>query len=261
MPHVVISTCSVLLLVGLMPASITTDLAPAAARAVPSGTPAIQIVAPPSGHTLTTDDVALTFAVEDFTVDCTQSGRPEQAGVGHIHVMLDGLLVNLGCAETFTISGYGLAPGEHTVVALLADNRHHNLVTSNELTIDYRPAHPQPLPRGVALGTPGAQVVSPQDGATVPVTFAVVVNAINFVPMGDLSAKPNVAGYGQWLVRIDGQDVSYGLGTTFDVDLTAWGPGSHTIGVLPVQNDHHGFAGVSPLEFQVVVAAATTPMP
>jgi hypothetical protein len=175
--------------------------------------------------------------------------------------MLDGLLVNLGCEENFTISGYGLAPGTHTLVALLADNRHHNLATSNEITIDYRPEHPQPLPRGVALGVPGAQLVSPQDGATVPAQFAVVVNTINFVPTGDLSGKPNVAGYGQWLVRVDGKDVSYGLGTTFPVDLTAWGPGSHTIGVLPVQNNHHGFEGVPPLEFQVVVEAVATPTP
>jgi hypothetical protein len=94
MPPVLISTCSILLLLGLLEASIATDQATAASQAVPSGTPAIQIVSPSSGQTLTTDDVALAFAVEDFTVDCTQSGRPEQVGVGHIHVMLDGLLVN-----------------------------------------------------------------------------------------------------------------------------------------------------------------------
>ena len=29
----------------------------------------------------------------------------------HIHFMLDGLLVNLGCGETLTISGYGLTSG------------------------------------------------------------------------------------------------------------------------------------------------------
>jgi hypothetical protein len=260
MLRLMVRTCSSLLLLVLLVRTVT-DPAPARVRATQSGSPAIRIVSPASGRTLTTDDIAVTFDVADFTVDCTQSGRPEQAGVGHIHVMVDGLLVNLGCAERFTISGYGLASGTHTLVALLADNRHHNLVKSNEITIDYRPEHPQPLPRGIALGTPGAQLVSPPDGATVPVKFAVVVNAVNFVPVGDLSAKPNVAGYGQWLVRIDGHDVSYGLGTTFDVDLTAWGPGRHTIAVLPVQNDHHGFAGVAPLEFQVILAAAATPTP
>src|SRR3954471_15367643 len=259
MPRVLIRICSSLLLLGLM--LFTTDRATTIARAIQSGPPAIQIVSPASGGTITSDDVALQFAVQNFDVDCAQSGRPEEAGVGHIHVMLDGLLVNLGCGETFTFSGYGLAPGMHRLVALLAANRHHNLVASNEITFDYRPQHPQPLPRDLALGTPGAQLVSPQDGATVPAQFSVVVNAVNFVPTGDLSAKPNVAGYGQWLVRIDGNDVSYGLGTTFDGDLTAWGPGSHTIMVLPVQNDHHGFKSAAPLEFQVVVAGAATPAP
>lgn len=259
MQRVLIRLCAGLLLLGLM--MFATDRATTIARAMQSGPPAIQITSPVSGGTITTDDVALRFEVKNFNVDCTQSGRPEETGVGHIHVMLDGLLVNLGCGETFTVSGYGLAPGLHRLVALLAANRHHNLVASNEITFDYRPRHPQPLPRDLTLGTPGAQLVSPQNGATVPARFSVVVNAVNFVPTGDLSAKPNVAGYGQWLVRIDGNDVSYGLGTTFDVDLTAWGPGRHTIAVLPVQNDHHGFKGVSPLEFQVVVAQAATPTP
>jgi hypothetical protein len=230
-----------------------------AARAVQSGSPTIHILTPASRSTLTTEDIDLRFAVGDFTVDCAQSGRPEQSGVGHIHVMLDGLLVDLGCGETFRISGYGLAPGPHTLVALLADNRHHNLVKSNEITIEYQPETPQPLPRAIELGTPGAHLVSPLVGATVPARFPVVVNAVNFVPEGALSAKPNVAGYGQWLVRVDGKDVSYGMANTFAIDLTAWGPGRHTIGVLPVQNNHHGFPGVAPLEFEVVVASVATP--
>jgi hypothetical protein len=237
------------------------DPATSTARVIQTGTPSIQIVSPTSGSTLTTDDVALQFRVDNFTVDCAQSGRPEEAGIGHIHVMLDGLLVDLGCGDTFAISGYGLAPGKHTLVALLAANQHHNLVASNKVEIDYRPAAPRPLPLGVDLGTPGAQLVSPPDGAVVPATFPVVVNSVNFVAIGALSAKPNVAGYGQWLVRVDGKDVSYGGANTFAVDLTAWGPGHHTIGVLPVQNNHHGFKGVSPLEFQVDVEDSATPAP
>ena len=249
-----------LLLMGLVLSPLH-DLSHASARATQPGSPAIQILTPASGSSQTADDIELHFAVEDFTVDCTQSGRPALPGVGHIHVMLDGLLVDLGCADNFSISGYGLAPGTHKIVALLADNQHHNLVASNEVAIDYRPETPQPLPRGVALGTPGARLVSPADGATVPARFPVVVNAINFVPDGALSAKPNVAGYGQWLIRVDGKDVSYGMANSFEVDMTAWGPGRHTIGVLPVQNNHHGFDGVSPMEFEVVVESTATPAP
>ncbi len=232
----------------------------AAAIGLQINAPAIEIVSPASGGTLTTDDVALRFRVENFEVNCAQSGRPEEAGVGHIHVMLDGLLVDLGCGDTFTISGYGLALGKHRLVALLAANQHHNLVESNEVEIDYRPSAPRSLPGGTELGTPGAQLVSPNDGATVPAKFQVIVNSVNFVPVGALSAKPNVAGYGQWLVRVDGKDVSYGTSNTIDIDLNAWGPGNHKIGVLPVQNNHHGLAGVSPLKFRVNVEDLATPI-
>ena len=260
MPRFVLSVGCGVLLMGLV-LGTARDLRPASARATQSDSPAIQILTPADGSTQTANDIELHFAVEDFTVDCAQSGRPTQPGVGHIHVMLDGLLVDLGCAETFTISGYGLAPGRHKIVALLADNQHHNLVASNDVVIDYRPETPQPLPRGVALGTPAAHLVSPADGATVPARFPVVVDAVNFVPDGALSAKPNIAGYGQWLIRVDGKDVSYGMANTFEVDLTAWGPGRHTIGVLPVQNNHHGFAGVAPMAFEVVVKSVATPAP
>ena len=54
-----------------------------------------------------------------------------------------------------------------------------------------------------------------------PAHCPVVVNAINFVPDGALLAKPNVTGYGQWLIRVDGKDVSYGMANSFDVDATA----------------------------------------
>jgi hypothetical protein len=259
MPRLIIFGCGVLLMILAVAAPRGASMV--AARAVQSNSPAIHILAPTDGDTISSDDIDLRFAVDNFTVDCAQSGRPVQTGVGHIHVMLDGLLIDLGCGESFKVSGYGLAPGKHSLVALLAENQHHNLVKSNAVTFDYRPQQSQPLPRPEALGTPGAQLVSPPDGSTVPARFPVVVNAVNFIPDGALSAKPNVAGYGQWLVRVDGKDVSYGMANTFTVDLSAWGPGRHTIGVLPVQNNHHGFPGVAPLEFQVIVASAATPAP
>ncbi len=40
---------------------------------------------------------------------------------------------------------------------------------------------------------------------------------------------------------------------TFEVDLSAWGPGEHTIFVEPVQNDHTNFESFTPVEFTVTV--------
>ena len=43
---------------------------------------------------------------------------------------------------------------------------------------------------------------------------------------------------------------------TFEVDLTAWGPGEHTIFIEPAQNDHTHFAEFEHLQFTVTVEPA-----
>ncbi|MEZ4626372.1 MAG: hypothetical protein R2843_16605 [Thermomicrobiales bacterium] len=43
---------------------------------------------------------------------------------------------------------------------------------------------------------------------------------------------------------------------SFDLDLTAWGPGNHTIWIEPVQNDHTMFAEFGHVEFTVNVDEA-----
>jgi len=43
---------------------------------------------------------------------------------------------------------------------------------------------------------------------------------------------------------------------TFEVDLTEWGPGEHTIFIEPVQNDHTHFAEFEHAEFTVTVEEA-----
>jgi hypothetical protein len=43
---------------------------------------------------------------------------------------------------------------------------------------------------------------------------------------------------------------------SFEVDLTEWGPGEHTIFIEPVQNDHTNFADFTPVEFTVTVEPA-----
>jgi hypothetical protein len=43
---------------------------------------------------------------------------------------------------------------------------------------------------------------------------------------------------------------------SFEVDLTEWGPGEHTIFIEPVQNDHTNFAEFEHVEFTVNVEPA-----
>jgi hypothetical protein len=247
------------------------------------GGPSLQIVSPAAGETVTTDDIALQVAVGNFEIDCAKAGRPDEAGVGHLHVMVDGKsmaqLANYYCEETITIPGAGLAPGPHTIVVTLASNTHMDMMESaQQVEIDFQPANPVPLPAAEDLGVPGVELVSPSDGATVPPVFTVEVAPVNFDPCADLEGKQNVPGYGHWHVFVD-TDMAMmdeGMGTPegemammsmagmvampgtnrFELDLSEWGPGQHTIWIEPVQNDHTMFAEFGHVEFTVTVETA-----
>jgi hypothetical protein len=266
------------------------------------GDPAINIVSPTVGAEVTTDDIEVTVEVSDFTVDCAKAGLPDEEGVGHIHVMLDGMsmaqLTNFYCEETFTISGEGLEPGPHTLIIDLATNTHLDLMeTAQEVEFDYQPANPRPLPEGNVQGVPGVELVSPSDGATVPPVFTVEVESVNFTPSETLEGKANIPGYGHWHVFVDTTDpmalmeeamaemesssaegadgtpegdmagmhampmpamVAMPGTNTFELDLSAWGPGEHTIFIEPVQNDHTNFEEFDPVSFTVTVDESAT---
>jgi hypothetical protein len=265
------------------------------------GTPTIAVVSPQPGETVTSDDIDVQVEVSDFTVDCAKAGRPNEDGVGHIHLMIDGMsmaqLANFYCGDSFTVPGDGLTPGKHTLIVDLATNDHLDLMeTAQEVEIDYQPTNPVPLPEAEDKGTPGVELVSPTDGVTVPPQFTIEVKPVNFEPSEELEGKQNVPGYGHWHVFVDtpmggmmmddmameGTPGTEGhMGTpeaegemgemhmmamggmilmpgtnSFEVDLTEWGPGEHTIFIEPVQNDHTNFAEFEHVEFTVNVEPA-----
>ena len=257
-----------------------------------SAGPSLTVVSPTAGQQITAENIDVTVKVENFTIDCSKTGRPDEEGVGHIHAMIDGMsmaqLTNFYCGDTFTIPGDGLTPGKHTVVITLATNTHMDLMeTAQQVEIDYEPANAVALPEGDFTGQPGVELVSPTEGATVPPTFTVEVKPVNFEPAEALEGKGNVPGYGHYHVFVDTDMSGMGMmqmstpmadmaatpeagmngmammsmagmvampGTnTFELDLSAWGPGEHTIWIEPVQNDHTMFEDFGHVEFTVVV--------
>jgi hypothetical protein len=254
------------------------------------------VVSPKPGETITTDDIQVRVEVSNFAIDCSKAGMKDEPDSGHIHLMIDGMsmaqLANFYCQETFTVSGHRLTPGKHTLIVDLATHSHLDLMeTAKEVEIDYQPANVRPLPEAQDLGTPGVELVSPSDGATVPPTFTIEVKPVNFNPSETLEGKQNVPGYGHWHVFVDttdpmalmeeamkemeaspmagmkgtphGDEAMHMMpmpamvlmpGTNrFEVDLTAWGPGEHTIFIEPVQNDHTNFQDFETLAFKVIV--------
>lgn len=178
------------------------------AGAAAQGTPTIEVLSPQPGETVTSADIPVPVAVSDFAVDCAMSGRPNEEGVGHIHVMIDGMsmaqLANFSCDDSFTVPGDDLAPGAHTLIVDLATNDHLDMMeTAQEVEFTYEPANPVALPEARDLGTPGLELVSPAPGATVPPRFTVEVEPVDFEPTENLEGKQNVPGYGHWHVFVD----------------------------------------------------------
>ena len=256
-------------------------------------TPVLGILAPAPGAVIATHEVELQLSVTNFELSGAKSGRPDEEGVGHIHVMVDGMsmaqLINFYATDTFSIPLAGLTPGPHTILVTLASNTHVDMMeTAQQIEIDYQPTAEVRLPAAQDLGAPGLELVSPMDGAIVPAIFGIEVAPVNFNPTADLEGKTNIPGYGHWHVFVDtdmsamgmmsmgmaspeaemaspeaGMDhmammsmagmVSMPGANTFDIDLSAWGPGTHVIWIEPVQNDHTQLAEFSHVEFSVTV--------
>lgn len=283
----------VLAMVGLLVAVVAGSTATPVSVAQ-EAQPSLEILSPTGGEVVTANEVEVTVEVSDYTVDCAQSGLPDEEGIGHIHVMIDGMtmaqLANFYCEDTFTVPLDGLEPGPHTLVIDLATNIHLDLMeTAQEIEIDYQPENPVDLPEPSDQGVPGLELVSPDDGATVPPVFTVEVEPVNFSVAEVFEGKQNVPGHGHWHVFVDTTDpmalmeeammgMDHDMGATpesgemmammampmpnmvlmpgtnsFELDLTAWGPGEHTIFIEPAQNDHTHLEEFEPLIFTVVV--------
>jgi plastocyanin len=247
---------------------------PLAGEATAQAAPAVQIVSPSDGATVASNDITVQVKVENFKVDCSQLGRPDEAGVGQILALVDGTtvaqLTNFYCADTFTIPGDGLAPGKHQVAVVLASNTHVPMMdTAQVVTVNFQPPQPVPLPAANFTGAPGVTLASPQDGATVPPVFAVQVKPSNFASATALEGKANVPGYGHYHVWVDAPEKPASLanlvlmpGTNgFTLDLSAWGEGQHTIRIETAQNDHTMYDPSTSATFTVTVSASATPVP
>jgi plastocyanin len=235
--------------------------------------PALDVVSPTDGATINANDIQVQAKVSGLDLDCTAFGRPDQAGVGEILAFVDGAtvaqLANFYCTETFMIAGDGIAPGKPTLAFALASNTHAPMMdTVKQVTIDFQPPQPTPLPDANYTGDPGITLTSPQDGATVPSSFSVQVIPSNFSPTSALEGRTNVPGYGHYHVWVDAPEKPSSLanlvlmpGTNgFTLDLSAWGEGKHTIRIEPAQNDHTMYDPATPVTFTVNVSAAATPV-
>jgi plastocyanin len=257
------------LAVGLLAAAA---LVPLVGTARAQTKPTLAVVTLADGARITTNDIAVQLEVRDLQLDGAAFGRPDQSGVGEVLAFVDGAtiaqLTGFYGTDAFTISGEGLAPGKHTLTFVLASNTHVPMMdTAKQVTIDFAPPTPAPLPAAHFTGAPGVKLDRPQDGATVPAVFPVKVTPENFTPQAGLEGKTNVAGFGHYHVWVDAPAKPTSLAglvlmpgaNEFTLDLSEWGPGQHTIRIEPAQNDHTMYDPSTPVAFTVTVSESATP--
>jgi hypothetical protein len=109
----------------------------------------ISVAAPTAGATVTGNAVPLDVSITHFTVACQYAGTPNQIGVGHYHVELDGSLINMFCSPRSAISLQNGKPGIHTLTVLAAENDHtDDMNSAQKVSFTYQPAKALPTIRG-----------------------------------------------------------------------------------------------------------------
>ena len=91
------------------------------------GKPTLRIISPKPGATIS-GEVTIRAAFTNWRLSGDLFGKPDVAGYGHWHIMLDHLAMSsmmaMSSTPDFTVSLNGVKPGKHTIIAMLADNLH-----------------------------------------------------------------------------------------------------------------------------------------
>jgi uncharacterized cupredoxin-like copper-binding protein len=92
------------------------------------GAPAVTIVSPAAGETVS-GDFEMTIETTDFELSEALLGKPNVDGIGHWHVFIDavegmGTMMGMAGTDSYTVSTETLSPGTHTFYAVLVNNLH-----------------------------------------------------------------------------------------------------------------------------------------
>lgn len=202
-------------------------------------------------NTIKAQSVTVTISVANFTLSGPSIGKPEQPGVGHWHLHLDGMpmamngmqysgLVDMEFATSHTLSLVGVAPGKHTLQAILTTNAHMELANPEAVkSIDFVYAPPRP---GVSVKLAGRTRVFKAGS-----TFRVRLRVKNFTSTEDYFGKVNVPGIGHIHLYVDGYRTGLAMAHMVDmvgalsidtINTTGLAPGRHTVWARLVDNSH-----------------------
>jgi hypothetical protein len=188
-----------------------------------SAVPSVNITSPTESAVMSSATVSINLTVGEFTLDMAAAGSAPAAGVGHYHILLDGTLAKMGGTPTTFLAA--VSAGPHTIVVELVGNDHAPIGTNDTVNIS------------VAAGAPSLRLLSPADGALVPLNwtaFSIAVTNFTLDPAA-INNTP-VAGRGHYHIFVDTHYEGLSANPThFVANLAA---GNHTLRISLYNNDH-----------------------
>ena len=221
------------------------------------------IASPGPGFVLNANTLNLHVQTSGYRDTCAFAGKPDRAGVGHYHVLLDGSLINMFCTPTARVSMQNVDPGKHTIEVVPAQDDHAEVMeNAQKMAFTYKPTNPMPpVTAAAASGKPSIRILEPKNGATLNGAFTVKVAFQSFHPSCDLLGKPDVAGYGHWHVNVDsmsgpmmgmGSMLGMACTSTFHGSTVGLKPGTtHTLFALLTDNGHAPLGPFAKITFTV----------
>jgi hypothetical protein len=213
--------------------------------------PTLSITSPTNGASVSTGNITVNAQVTNFSV-VDKQGQANVAGEGHLHFYLDvdapttagqpaipasGVWAHVS-GTTYTFAN--VAPGTHTISVQLINNDHTPVIPTviAKITITVTPP------------APTLSITSPTSGASVSQGNIVVNARVTNFNVVDKQGQANVPGEGHLHFYLDvdapttaGQPAipasgvwAHVSGTTYTFSNVA--PGTHTISVQLVNNDH-----------------------
>jgi hypothetical protein len=160
---------------------------------------------PASGVKITANSITVAVSNTGYQLSCAWAGKPNQAGFGHYHLLLDKALVNMFCTPQATVSLQNVKPGMHNLTVVPALDDHAEVEMNGQtLSFDYEPTNPlQVIADATSTAKPSIKILSPASGAVVSGAFDVSLQVTGYNLSCDLYGKPDLFGYGHWHLNLD----------------------------------------------------------
>ncbi len=185
------------------------------------GDASLTLTAPADGSGTYAGAVSLAWEVEGFTLDGDAIGEEKVAGRGHVHVYVDGALVEETAEDGLPLLDLG-ASGAHTILVRLAENDHDELRGSDSVEVLSR--------------RPTLRLLGPTDGQALTASSVPLVFTVDDFDLVDAIGEADVFGEGHFRVLVDGEPRDRGADplTAVASGLVA---GARTVAVELVTND------------------------